>query len=190
MPAGRPVVAPTMVPGSWLVTPPTHESGTPYYRLRRRYTSHCAISESWMCSLKQYNEHWVIADTWCKKTGLAVNPSKTDMVVLIRRYDWGTTSTLKQEGQQLKIAYQAKYLVDLPDKKPRHHLFDNKYRVSLSIREELANSEEHLRSDWNNWFNDGSKDKQRLWSYSNVPTRHRNMTIKEIFAFAQTTRLL
>ena len=51
-----------------------------------------------------------IVDTWCKKTGLSINPNKTEVVVFTRRYKWRITSTLKLGGQQLKINEQAKYL--------------------------------------------------------------------------------
>ena len=47
-----------------------------------------------------------IVDTWYRKTGLSVNPNKTDVVVFTRRYKWGTTSTLKLGDQQLKITEQ------------------------------------------------------------------------------------
>ena len=58
-----------------------------------------------------------IVDTWCKKSGLSVNPNKTEVVVFTRRYKWRTTRTLKLGGQQLKINEQAKYLEFILDKK-------------------------------------------------------------------------
>ena len=101
-----------------------------------------------------------IVDTWCKKTGLLVNPNKTEVVVFTRRYKWRTTSTLKLGGQQLKINEQAKYLGVILDKK-------------LAWNEHLENKCKKLtatlwlcrRAIGRNW---GLKPDTLLWIYTAI----------------------
>ena len=47
------------------------------------------------------------------------------------------------------------------DKTSLRYLFEKKYRMSLSTREEWANGEVCLHSDGDNWFTDGSKKKEK-----------------------------
>ena len=46
-------------------------------------------------------------DTWCRTTGLPVNPGKTDVVIFTRWYKWSTTRTLELKGQRLEISKHA-----------------------------------------------------------------------------------
>ena len=47
------------------------------------------------------------------------------------------------------------------DKTATRYLFVKKYRISLSTREEWTNGEAYLPSDGDNWFTDGSKNKEK-----------------------------
>ena len=49
-----------------------------------------------------------IVDTWCRTTGLSVNPGKTDVVIFTKRYKWSTTRTLELRVQRLEISKHAK----------------------------------------------------------------------------------
>ena len=51
-----------------------------------------------------------VVDTWCRTTGLSVNPGKTDVVIFTRRYKWSATIILELKGQSLEISKHAKYL--------------------------------------------------------------------------------
>ena len=42
-----------------------------------------------------------VVDTWCRTTGLSVNPDKTDLVIFTRRYKWSTTRTPPRGWRQL-----------------------------------------------------------------------------------------
>ena len=48
-------------------------------------------------------------DTWCRTTGLSVNPGKTDVVIFTKRYKWSTTGTLELKWQHLEISKHDKY---------------------------------------------------------------------------------
>ena len=58
-----------------------------------------------------------VVDTWCRTTGLSVNPGKTEVVIFTRRYKWSTTRTLELKGQRLEASKRAKYLGVILDKK-------------------------------------------------------------------------
>ena len=47
------------------------------------------------------------------------------------------------------------------DKTSTRYLFDKKYLISLSTREDWTNGEAYLPSDRDNWFTDGSKIKEK-----------------------------
>ena len=98
-------------------------------------------------------------DTWCR-TGLSVNPSKTDAVIFTKRYKWSTTSTLELEKQRLEISKSAKYL---------GVILDNK----LTWKDHIENkSNKFISTLWlcrraigNNW---GLKPDTLLWIFTAI----------------------
>ena len=93
------------------------------------------------------------------------------------------------------------------DRTSPRYLFDKKYKVSLLTTEDWKVGRAHLPGDGDNWFADGSKnregaragffgknshtslvfrlDQPRLRPYSNVHTWHRTMAAAGISASAQ-----
>lgn len=49
----------------------------------------------------------------------------------------------------------------LRDKMPTHSLFDKKYRISLSTKEELVKGEVHRPRDGEKWFTDSFRNKEK-----------------------------
>lgn len=51
-----------------------------------------------------------VIESWCEKTGLSVNPKKTEIMVFTKRYKWDRNCPLVLNGQKLEFAREVKYL--------------------------------------------------------------------------------
>ena len=96
-------------------------------------------------------------NTWCRITGLSVNPAKTHTVIFTKRYKWSTTRTPELKKERLEISKSAKYLgVILDNKLTWKDHFENKCNKFISTLWLIR------RAIGNNW---GLKPDTLLWIF-------------------------